>query len=121
MSNFEFLIADKEQILECCRVGYDLGFRTFVMQGGEDAYYLDDWYVDVISSIKDKYSDCAITLSIGERSKESYKRYYDAGADRYLLRHETASPMHYSKLHPDNLNLDNRIKCFLINSMNIRR
>ncbi len=101
----------KEQILQCCDVGWRLGFRTFVMQGGEDAYYTDDWYVDVIKSIKDKYSECAITLSIGERSKESYQRYYDAGADRYLLRHETATLEHYNKLHPENMSLDNRKEC----------
>lgn len=101
----------KEQILECCKAGYELGFRTFVLQGGEDGFYTDSKFVDIISSIKSLYSDCAVTLSVGERSKESYKAFFDAGADRYLLRHETANSEHYSKLHPESLTLNNRIKC----------
>lgn len=101
----------KEQILECCATGYDLGFRTFVLQGGEDGYYTDEKMVDIIRAIKAKYPDCAITLSIGEKSYESYKAFYDAGAERYLLRHETANAEHYGKLHPQNLSLDNRIRC----------
>ncbi|HEY8350370.1 MAG TPA: [FeFe] hydrogenase H-cluster radical SAM maturase HydE, partial [Clostridia bacterium] len=79
-----------EQILECCNTGYGLGFRTFVLQGGEDGYYTDERIVNIIRSIKKAFPDCAVTLSIGERSFESYKAFYDAGADRYLLRHETA-------------------------------
>lgn len=101
----------KEQILGCCREGYALGFRTFVLQGGEDAYYSDEILVDIIRAIKDGYPDCALTLSIGERSYESYKAYFDAGADRYLLRHETADPAHYSRLHPSALSLEVRKKC----------
>ncbi|HPU45062.1 MAG: [FeFe] hydrogenase H-cluster radical SAM maturase HydE [Clostridiaceae bacterium] len=101
----------KEQILECCSTGYDLGFRTFVLQGGEDGYFTDDRMVDIISSIKSEYPDCAITLSIGEKSHESYKAFFDAGAERYLLRHETADPEHYRKLHPQELSLKNRKKC----------
>lgn len=101
----------KEQILSCCESGYDLGFRTFVLQGGEDAYYTDDRLVDIIHTIKTTYPNCAITLSIGERSYESYKRLYDAGADRYLLRHETANHELYSKLHNKELSLDNRMQC----------
>ncbi len=108
----------KEEILECCSVGYDLGFRTFVLQGGEDVYFTDDKLVDIICSIKTKYPDCAVTLSIGEKSYESYKAYYDAGADRYLLRHETANAVHYRKLHPETLSLDNRKQC-LYNLKNI--
>lgn len=101
----------KEQILSCCENGYTLGFRTFVMQGGEDMYFFDDVMCDIISEIKTKYPDCAITLSLGERSFESYKKLFDAGADRYLLRHETADKAHYEKLHPKNLSFENRMKC----------
>ncbi len=101
----------KEQILDCCAVGYDLGFRTFVLQGGEDGYYKDEIIADIVSTIKSNYPDCAITLSIGEKSYESYKMFFDAGADRYLLRHETANGNHYSKLHPENLSLENRKQC----------
>lgn len=101
----------KEEIIECATIGYSLGFRTFVLQSGEDLYYTDEILVDIITEIKNKFPDCAITLSIGERSYESYKRLYDAGADRYLLRHETCSKAHYSILHPNTLSFDNRIEC----------
>ena len=101
----------KEQILECCDKGYELGFRTFVLQGGEDMYYTDELICEIVGDIKSRFSDCAITLSIGEKSKKSYQRYFDAGADRYLLRHETADKAHYSKLHPNELLLENRIEC----------
>lgn len=100
----------KEQILSCCDIGYELGFRTFVMQGGEDPYFTDEVMCDIISAVKSKYPDCAITLSLGERGKESFQRLYDAGADRYLLRHETANPEHYKKLHPPELSYENRIR-----------
>lgn len=100
----------KEQILECCDAGYELGYRTFVLQSGEDLHFIDDKIVDIIQSIKEKHNDCAITLSIGEKSYESYKKYYDAGADRYLLRHETNSESLYNKLHPD-MDYYNRIRC----------
>ena len=100
-----------EQILECCRTGYDLGFRTFVLQGGEDGYFNDEMLVDLISKIKTKYPDCAVTLSLGERSKDSYHKLKEAGADRYLLRHETATIEHYSMLHPPELSFDNRMEC----------
>ena len=101
----------KEQILSCCNNGYDLGFRTFVLQGGEDGYFTDDRIIDIIVAIKSQYPDCAVTLSIGEKSKDSYQAYFDAGADRYLLRHETANSGHYAKLHPTSLSLDNRKQC----------
>ncbi|MBR4123235.1 MAG: [Clostridia bacterium] len=101
----------KEDILLCCDEGYTLGFRTFVLQGGEDTFWNDDFLCDVISSIKSRYSDCAVTLSLGERSFDSYKKLRDAGADRYLLRHETADSEHYALLHPQNLTLENRIRC----------
>ena len=100
----------KEQILSCCDLGYELGFRTFVMQGGEDPYFTDEVMCDIIHEVKSKNPDCAITLSLGERGKESFKRLYDAGADRYLLRHETADSEHYKKLHPPELNYENRIR-----------
>ena len=105
-----YRISDKE-ILECCDIGYDLGFRTFVLQGGEDLYFTDDIMCNIIRNIKTKYSDCAITLSLGERTKESYKKLYSAGADRYLLRHETADKLHYQKLHPEEMSFDNRVEC----------
>jgi biotin synthase len=101
----------KEDILSCCDEGYALGFRTFVMQGGEDPYFDDDLLCDIVRSIKGKYPDCAVTLSMGERSRESYERLFAAGADRYLLRHETADAEHYSKLHPSNMSFENRMRC----------
>ncbi len=101
----------KEQILECCRSGYEIGFRTFVLQSGEDGSFRDDDIVDIVRSIKEMHPDCAITLSIGEKSRESYQKYYDAGADRYLLRHETANPDHYRLLHPEDMSCENRKRC----------
>lgn len=100
-----------EQILDCCKNGYELGFRTFVLQGGEDPYYTDDRVCQLIRNIKTRYPDCAVTLSIGEKSKESYKRFFDAGADRYLLRHETANEEHYKSLHPQEMSLSTRKEC----------
>lgn len=101
----------KEEILACCDEGYPLGFRTFVMQGGEDAYFTDEVLTDIVSSIKKKYPDCAVTLSVGERSMDSYKKLKEAGADRFLLRHETANCEHYAKLHPKEMTLQNRMNC----------
>lgn len=100
-----------EDIMNCCETGYELGFRTFVLQGGEDAYYNEDRVCEVVKTIRDKYPDCAITLSIGEWTKESYEKFYKAGANRYLLRHETADSCHYAKLHPEEMSFDNRIQC----------
>ncbi len=100
-----------EQILDCCETGYQLGFRTFVLQGGEDPYWTDQRLSDLVTAIRKNFPDCAITLSIGERSRESYQKLFHAGADRYLLRHETADSRHYSKLHPDSLTLENRMRC----------
>ncbi|MCR5176963.1 MAG: [FeFe] hydrogenase H-cluster radical SAM maturase HydE [Anaerovibrio sp.] len=100
-----------EEIMECCHLGYGLGYRTFVLQGGEDPYYTDNRICKLIKSIRDKFPDCAITLSIGEKNRESYQRYFEAGADRYLLRHETADMTHYGKLHPPELSLSNRMEC----------
>lgn len=101
----------KDEILSACENGYRLGYRSFVLQGGEDPHYSDDVMVPIVSEIRKRYQDCAITLSLGERSKESYQKLYDAGADRYLLRHEAATPELYQKLHPESLSLENRIQC----------
>lgn len=101
----------KEEILSCCSEGYSLGFRTFVLQGGEDAFYSDKLMCEIVSAIRENFPDCAITLSIGEKSKSSYVDYYNAGANRYLLRHETADEAHYQKLHPGSMSLKNRKRC----------
>lgn len=101
----------EEEILMCCREGYELGFRTFVLQGGEDGYYSDEKLCKLIREIKNRYPDCAVTISLGERMKESYKRLYEAGADRYLLRHETADKNHYKMLHPQEMSFENRMRC----------
>ena len=98
-------------ILSCCREGYELGFRTFVMQGGEDPSFTDDEMCGIISEIKKNFPECAVTLSLGERSFESYKAMYDAGADRYLLRHEAVNEKLYSSLHPKSMSLENRKQC----------
>lgn len=102
---------EEPQILECCREGYELGFRTFVLQGGEDGYYTDERLCGMIRAVKEQHPDCAVTISLGERSRESYQRLRDAGADRYLLRHETADKAHYEKLHPPEMSFDNRMRC----------
>lgn len=109
--NLERYRLTKEDILDCCREGHKLGFRTFVMQGGEDAAFTDKFLCDVIYDIKSYFPDSAVTLSLGERSHESYLALRNAGADRYLLRHETASAELYSKLHPKSMSLANRKKC----------
>lgn len=101
----------KQEILSCCEEGYRLGFRTFVMQGGEDAFFSDEFVCDIVQAIKKCFADCAVTLSLGERSRESYQRLYQAGADRYLLRHETANAEHYAQLHPKAMSYDERLQC----------
>ena len=101
----------EEEILDCCKNGYELGFRTFVLQGGEDPYFTDEKIVEIVKKIRAEYPDCAITLSIGEKTKESYARFKEAGADRYLLRHETADEAHYKKLHPAEMSYQNRMRC----------
>ena len=100
-----------EQIISCSDEGYELGFRTFVLQGGEDNFFTDEILGNIIREIKSRHSDCALTLSMGERSFESYKFLRACGADRYLLRHETADKEHYSKLHPSSMSYENRIEC----------
>ena len=99
-----------EEILECCAEGYALGFRTFVLQSGEDPALTDEAMCSVIRQIKQRHPDCAITLSLGERSRSSYQRLFDAGADRYLLRHETANASHYRQLHPPDMSFDRRMQ-----------
>ena len=101
----------KQEIYNCCDEGYKLGFRTFVLQGGEDLSYTDKDICEIVLNIKTAYPDCAVTLSIGERSKQSYIDYFNAGADRYLLRHETANENHYKQLHPSSMSLKNRKRC----------
>ena len=101
----------KEQILSCCESGYALGFRTFVLQGGEDGWYTDKRMTDIVRAMRQAYPDCAITLSLGERGRESFKRLYGAGANRYLLRHETADEAHYARLHPVSMTLTHRLQC----------
>lgn len=100
-----------DDILLCAEEGYSLGFRTFVLQGGEDGAFTDKFVCGVVERIKEKYPNCAVTLSLGERSYASYKRMFDSGADRYLLRHETADKEHYEKLHPPQMSFDNRMEC----------
>lgn len=100
-----------EQIMNCCEQGYGLGFRTFVLQGGEDAYFTDERVCGIVSEIKSVYPDCAVTLSIGEKSRGSYQAFFEAGADRYLLRHETADEEHYGRLHPPELSCADRKRC----------
>ena len=101
----------EEDILSACAEGYELGFRTFVLQGGEDGYFTDERLTSLLRAIKAAHPDCAVTLSLGERSRESYQKLYDAGADRYLLRHETATKSHYERLHPAPLSFDERMRC----------
>ena len=107
----------KEEILSCCREGYGLGFRTFVLQGGEDLWFTRERMTELIRSIRREFPDCAITLSVGEREKDEYQAYFDAGADRFLLRHETANEGHYRYLHPEELSLQHRKECL----WNLRR
>ncbi|MDR3199899.1 MAG: [FeFe] hydrogenase H-cluster radical SAM maturase HydE, partial [Spirochaetales bacterium] len=100
-----------EEILRSCRMGKLLGFKTFVLQGGEDPHFTDELVCQIVSAIRREFPDCAITLSIGERPRESYEAFFHAGANRYLLRHETANAEHYGKLHPKTQSLAERKKC----------
>lgn len=101
----------QEEILSACRNGYELGFRTFVLQGGEDPFFTDEKICSIVYEIRNEFPECATTISLGEKSRESYKAYFEAGANRYLLRHETASDSHYKKLHPEEMKLENRKRC----------
>ncbi len=110
-TNCERYRLSPQQIFECCEQGYKIGFRTFVLQGGEDGFFTDEILCELIKKIKSRFPDCAITLSLGERSKQSYQALFEAGADRYLLRHEAVNEELYSKLHPTNLSIKNRLQC----------
>lgn len=101
----------KEDILACCKEGYALGFRTFVIQGGEDGAYTPSFVADVVKCIKEVFGDCAVTLSFGEQECDTYRLWKEAGADRYLLRHETANKQHYERLHPSEMCYENRVRC----------
>lgn len=101
----------QDEILQCCTEGYKNGFRTFVLQGGEDLSYTDESIVEIVKEIKNKFPNCAVTLSIGEKEYSTYLSYFQAGADRYLLRHETATAEHYSQLHPSKMSFENRRRC----------
>ncbi len=101
----------EEQILDCCARGYELGFRTFVLQGGEDPYYNDEKICQLVAAIKRNHPHCALTLSLGERGRKAYEAFFKAGANRYLLRHESADAAHYAQLHPHSLSLENRKQC----------
>ena len=109
--NCERYRLSEEEILACADEGYRLGLRTIVMQGGEDAHFTDEVLCGIVRKIKERHPDCAVTLSMGERSRESYAKLREAGADRYLLRHETADPEHYAKLHPAEMSYENRMRC----------
>lgn len=100
-----------ERILACAEEGYGLGFRTFVLQGGEDPWFSDERLCDIVARIRSAHPDCAVTLSMGERSRASYRALHDAGAERYLLRHETANPLHYRRLHPPEMSFERRMRC----------
>ena len=110
-SHVERYRLDPDTIVACAREGWQLGFRTIVLQGGEDAYYTDEVLGDIVSRICASCPDTAVTLSMGERSRESYQRLFDAGASRYLLRHETADPAHYARLHPSTMSWEHRMQC----------
>ncbi len=109
--NAERYRLSEEEIISCSDMGYELGFRTFVLQGGEDPYFTDERMISIITKMKERHPDAAITLSVGEREKESFRRFFDAGADRYLLRHETADKTHYEKLHPPDMSYAHRMQC----------
>ena len=113
-TNVERYRLSKEEILECCDTGYSLGFRTFVLQSGEDPVFTDEAICEIVKEIKERFPDCAVTLSIGEKDKETYRKFKEAGADRYLLRHETATDEHYRLLHPAELSLEHRKQCLYV-------
>ncbi|MDR3301741.1 MAG: [FeFe] hydrogenase H-cluster radical SAM maturase HydE [Spirochaetaceae bacterium] len=110
-ANAERYRLSSEQILQCCQMGEVLGYKTFVLQSGEDPYWTDDKIVETVRAIREKFPASAITLSLGEKSRESYQKYFDAGVNRYLLRHETANDEHYQKLHPASMSLAHRKEC----------
>ena len=110
-TNIERYRLTQESILNCCKQGYSIGFRTFVLQGGEDPALTDERIESIVAAIRQQYPDCAITLSLGEKSYEAYERFFRAGANRYLLRHETYDPLHYHRLHPEEMSSEHRLQC----------
>ena len=110
-SNCQRYRLEKEDILKCCEDGYEHGFRTFVLQGGEDPHYTKEVMTDIVRAITERYPDCAVTMSIGELDRDFYQALYDAGARRFLLRHETADAAHYGILHPKEQTLSSRMRC----------
>ena len=104
-------VLTREQVMQCCIEGYEMGFRTFVLQGGELPRDKAPWITQLVSDIRAHWSDCAITLSLGEWERKDYELFRNAGADRYLLRHETCTPSHYAMLHPSDMSLDHRLRC----------
>lgn len=109
-SAIRYRLADNE-IFECCRHGYRLGLRTFVLQGGDDPFFTDEHIIDIVRQIRRLFPDCAITLSIGEKNYKTYQQFFEAGTDRYLLRHETANATHYGQLHPKGMSCTHRVQC----------
>lgn len=109
--NIERYRLTQESILDCCKQGYESGFRTFVLQGGEDPVLTDDKIERIVTNIRQEYPDCAITLSLGEKSRNTYERFFKAGANRYLLRHETYNEAHYQQLHPTEMSVKRRLQC----------
>ena len=102
-----------EEVEDACKRGYEIGFRTFVLQGGEDLYWRGEHLISTVRRIHSNYPDCAITLSLGEMEYEEYKALFDAGATRYLLRHETYDKVHYEQLHPNTMDRAHRLQAIL--------
>ena len=101
----------REQVMNCCEQGYEIGFRTIVLQGGEWGEERSQWIADLVAEVKQHWPDCAITLSLGEHPRETYALWRQAGADRYLLRHETRNERLYSLLHPRGMTIEHRLQC----------
>lgn len=110
-STIERYRLSKEEIMECCLQGQALGFKTVVLQGGEDTRQTDTWITEVVTEIRKNFPELAITLSLGEHSAEAYQAFFQAGANRYLLRHETFNRSHYEKMHPSIMSYEHRIEC----------
>lgn len=110
-SNLSRYRLGEKEILKCCERGYKQGFRTFVLQGGEDGYFTDERISNLVRTIKERFPDCAVTLSVGEKSKAAYEEFWQAGAERYLLRHETYNAYHYGELHPEGMSAEHRQTC----------
>ncbi len=110
-SNVSRYTLTREQVLDSCEQGYKIGFRTFVLQGGEWGEERSTWIAELIRDIRQRWPECAITLSLGEHTRETYAMWRKAGADRYLLRHETHNKRLYSLLHPEGMTIQHRLQC----------